>query len=119
MAKILIIDDSIFMRMQMKDILQNAGHQVLEAAGGEDGLQLAAAQNPDAIILDLLMPGIGGVEVLEKLRDQGVQTPVIVHTADIQDSTRQQCLDLGARAFLNKPPKPDELLAALKELDLG
>ncbi len=119
MAKILIVDDSLFMRMQLKEILQNAGHQVVEAGGGEEGLKLAAGQSPDAIILDLLMPGLDGVAVLRKLREQGIQTPVIVHTADIQDSTRQQCLELGARAFLNKPPRPDELLAALAELHLG
>ncbi len=118
MAKILVIDDSLFMRMQVKDILLGAGHQVEEAANGEEGLEQAAASTPEVIILDLLMPGLSGEEVLAELRQQGIETPVIVHTADIQDSTRQKCLDLGARAFLNKPPNEDELLAALRELNL-
>ena len=118
MAKILIIDDSLFMRMQIKDILEKAGHQTMEASCGEEGLE-AVGQAPDAIILDLLMPGMSGEDVLAGLRQRGVRIPVIVHTADIQDSTRQKCLELGAGAFLNKPPQAQELMAALKKLGLG
>ena len=119
MAKILVIDDSLFMRMQLRTLLEEAGHQVLEAGSGEEGLQQASTQNPEAIILDMLMPGMDGVGVLEGLRERNIRTPVIVHTADIQDTTRRKCLELGAGAFLNKPPQPHELLAALKELGLG
>lgn len=113
MALVLVIDDSLFMRMQLNSILGQAGHQVLQAADGLEGLDVVAQAEPHCIILDLLMPGLDGPGFLRQLRERGVASPVIVHTADIQDSTRRICLDLGARAFLNKPPMTEELLEAL------
>lgn len=74
---------------------------------------MAASGEPDCILLDLIMPKIGGGEVLREFHSKHFSLSVIIHTADIQESTKQECLDLGAVAFLNKPARKEDLLAAL------
>jgi CheY-like chemotaxis protein len=113
MARILIVDDSSFTRKALARMVKALGHEIVEASNGREGLELAAAQKPDCILVDLIMPEMGGMEVLEALRDQGSMIPRIVVTADIQESVREQCLKAGAVAVLNKPPKNDELKNAL------
>lgn len=109
MALILIIDDSLYMRGKIKDILKADGHEIIEASDGIKGLQMANTHSPDCILLDIIMPGMDGLKILKTLRGQGVIIPLIVVTADIQESTRKQCFELGATAFVNKPPKAEEL----------
>jgi CheY-like chemotaxis protein len=118
MAKVLVIDDSMFMRMQLVEILKAGGHQVAQVGDSREGLALAHSLRSklDCIVLDLLMPNLDGLEFLEAMRRQGLATPVIVHTADIQATTRDRCLALGASEFLNKPPKKEELLAHVARL---
>ena len=113
MAHILIIDDSMYQRLRMRNTLQAGGHELLEATNGREGLEMALSGTPDCIILDLVMPDMGGLEVLQTLRDRGATIPVIVHTSDIQETTRRQCHALGAVSFLNKPLKEGELRAAI------
>ncbi len=115
MARILIVDDSMFQRLKVGEILRKAGHEVLEASGGQDGLEVAVEARPDGMILDLLMPKMDGFEVMERLRDKGLEIPVIVLTADIQETTRQRCRQLGAREVLNKPPKERDLIEAVNK----
>ncbi|MFH1033009.1 MAG: response regulator [Pseudomonadota bacterium] len=116
MAKVLVIDDSMFMRMQLVEILKSGGHQVAQVGDSREGLTLARNLRTklDCILLDLLMPHLDGLEFLAALRQEGLTTPVIVHTADIQEKTRQRCLELGAKDFLNKPPRREALLAAVQ-----
>ena len=114
MALVLIVDDSSFQRRMIRNILAGDGHETIEAGDGGAGIEMAAAHSPDCMLMDLLMPGVSGLEALETLHDQGNSIPVIILTSDIQDSVRQQCLDLGARVFLNKPPKAEELLGAIR-----
>ena len=113
-AKILVIDDSMFMRIQLADILGQAGYELVEASDGAQGVDLAEKTRPDCIILDLLLPDMTGQDVLKILRVKRLNAPVIVHTADIQATTREACLELGAKVFLNKPPQRDELLKAIE-----
>jgi len=115
MARILITDDSAFLRRRLRTILDAAGHQVLEAANGVECLDRIATETPDLLLLDLVMPEMGGLEVLAALKGAGNATPVVVLTADIQESVRAECLQLGAFAFINKPPKAEAILAALQE----
>lgn len=116
MASILIIDDSAFMRGRIVEAVKKDGHRVMEAADGIAGLQMALSRNPDCIILDLIMPEMDGFSILKTLHEQGQRIPVIVVTADIQVSAQKQCLALGAAALLNKPPRENEFLAALREV---
>ena len=113
MATVLVIDDSMFMRMRLVNILKSGGHQVAQVGDSREGLSLAERVKPDCIVLDLLMPGLDGLAFLAAMREQELATPVIVHTADVQETTRRKCLALGARGFLNKPADKEELLAAV------
>lgn len=114
MARILLVDDSMYQRLKLRKILEAAGYEVIEGTNGEEGLYMAASSEPDCILLDLIMPKIGGIEVLREFHAKHFSLPVIIHTADIQESTRQECMELGAVAFLNKPAREEDLLAALE-----
>lgn len=113
MALILIVDDSSFQRGVIRSLVHKAGHETEEAVNGRAGLEKIAASKPDIILTDLLMPEMGGLELLEVLREQGTVIPVIILTANIQVSVRRQCLELGAVAVINKPVVQEELLPAL------
>ncbi len=120
MSKILIVDDSWLTRRGVKRILQAEGYEIIEAENGLQALELIikADNNIDAVLLDLLMPEMSGLELLERLNlnhDQA-KLPVVVLTADIQKTVRQKCIDLGAYAFLNKPPEPEELIEVVQNL---
>lgn len=114
MSCILIIDDSSYMRTSVKQILTDAGYEVIEAADGNTGLTMADTHQPDLVMLDLLMPNIDGFEVLRSLRTKRNTIPVIIFSSDIQDISRKQCFELGAFDFLAKPPKKEELLKMIK-----
>jgi twitching motility two-component system response regulator PilH len=115
-ALILTVDDSMFMRNRMRETLRKAGYQTLQASDGQKALEVLAEDLPDCIVLDLLMPNMTGVEVLEVLHARGLQIPVIILTADIQESVREKCLALGVAGFLNKPLKPTELLNTIQNV---
>ncbi len=108
MAKILVIDDSLFQRRSIRKILEADGHEVQEATNGQQGLEMTATFAPDCILLDILMPDMNGLSLLQTLRNQGYMTPVVVLTADIQNTTSQECLKLGAKKVMHKPLLPSE-----------
>jgi CheY-like chemotaxis protein len=113
---IVIIDDSAFQRKIIASFLKDEGYETREAENGKAGLTLLSQDGADAVILDLLMPEMSGVEVLTRAGEQGLTVPIIVSTSDIQETTRQQCMDLGAAGFLNKPVKKEELCATLRDV---
>jgi CheY-like chemotaxis protein len=115
MARILLVDDSLYQRNKLRKFLEDAGHEVIEGKDGEEGVSLAASRRPDCILLDLIMPKVGGMEVLREFHERHITLPVIIHTSDIQEETRQECLALGAVAFLNKPAQDEDLLAAIAQ----
>ncbi len=110
MLKILVVDDSLFQRKSICQILVDAGYEVVEATDGQDGLEKALSIHPDCILTDLLMPGMDGIEFITELKAKGPTPPLFVLTADIQESKRRVCLDLGVDGFISKPPKKWELL---------
>ncbi len=116
MATILIIEDSRFTRSSIAKVLKNNQHEVLEAENGAIGLDMAIQHKPDFIITDLLMPEMDGFELLENLRTKGIAIPVIVMSADIQETTRRRVLELGAKTLLHKPFQGPTLLAVLSGL---
>jgi twitching motility two-component system response regulator PilH len=113
MAQVLLVDDSAYQRIKMRKYLEAAGHEVVEGADGEQALEWVSRSVPDCMVLDLLMPKVGGMEVLRELRKKQLALPIIIHTSDIQEQTRQECLDLGAVAFLNKPSREADVLAVI------
>lgn len=116
MKRVLIIDDSSFQRKIISSILAAEGYEIICAENGVEGLKNVADLHPDMIVLDLLMPGMNGTEVMEQIHRQGFQIPIIVLTADIQESTKQRCIEMGAARFINKPVKKDELRTAVREV---
>ena len=116
MAKILIIDDSPYMRSKIREALKYGDCTFLEADTGLKGLHMIKEQSPDCIILDLIMPDIDGFKVLKNLYEEHSKIPVIVVTSDIQEIVRKECLELGAKAFVNKPINEDELSIIVKDI---
>ncbi|HEY9300270.1 MAG TPA: response regulator, partial [Phormidium sp.] len=90
MATILVIEDAALSRQVLRRILQPEGHTIWEAKNGLEGLEiiLTREDKPDCILVDILMPEMGGVEFLKAMRDRELKIPTIVITADIQESTR-------------------------------
>ena len=115
MALILITDDAAFSRRMIRKALKDDNHELLEASNGLECLEMVSTHSPDCILLDLLMPELDGFAVLQRLRDQGSSIPAIVLSADIQESARQQCEELGAFAMLKKPPKAPEIRNAIQQ----
>lgn len=115
MPKLLITDDSMFQRFNLAKLAKEEGFTVLEAKNGGEALEMAQAESPDALLLDLNMPDMNGIEVLEALAKRGDALRILVVTADIQDTTRARCRELGVTVFLNKPvdeaPLREELRA--------
>ncbi len=110
MARILVLEDSLLSRRILNKILRVTEHEIVEATNGAEGLTIIASQPIDCILLDLGMPEMNGEEVLTILQQQQATIPIIVISADIQATTRQRCLELGAFAVLHKIVNPTELL---------
>lgn len=115
MARILVVDDSSFQRQIVKNILVECGHETILAENGAIALQ-RLEEAPDVVLCDLVMPVIDGFEFLEALAQRKSTVPALVISADIQESSRTRCLELGAKGFLNKPVAADSLLDALAPL---
>lgn len=114
MAFILIIDDSRFTRNQLIRGLAGHEHKIVEANNGKEGLNIIKTQKPECVVTDLLMPEMDGQTLLQHLREEGIDVPVIVVTADIQEDTKERCRQLGAFEVLNKPPKEGHLNDAIR-----
>ncbi len=115
MAKILIIDDSRFARNSLGRILEQDDHQIGQAGDGKEGIEKIAVQAPDCVIADLLMPEMDGFEMLEALKAMEASPPVIIVTADIQDSTTERCMESGAFKVLAKPVKSSLLRETVRD----
>ena len=113
MAVILVTDDSSFQRTIITSILKTEGYDVIQAKNGREGLDLARSHKPDLMILDILMPDINGIEILQEIKASSPDLPVIMSTADIQNTTQEECMKKGATAFLTKPIKKAVLLEAV------
>lgn len=116
MPKLLIADDSMFQRFQSAKVAKDCGFDVIEAKDGEECLRICREQHPKAVLLDLNMPDPGGLAIMEILARELSGIHIVVVTADIQETTRRRCLELGACGFLNKPMDPAALCQILQPL---
>lgn len=112
--KILIIDDEKSIRNTLKEILEFEGHEIELAADGQEGLEKATANNYDAVFCDIKMPGMDGVEVLEKLMEAGVDTSIIMISGHGSIDTAVECIKKGAYDFIQKPLDLNRILITLK-----
>lgn len=101
--RILIVDDSSLARRTVRQVLEDMGHSVDEAIDGAQALERYYLNRPDLVVLDMVMNGMYGLDVIAKIRELNPDARVIVATADIQTSTREQVRAAGAAAFVNKP----------------
>jgi two-component system response regulator MprA len=114
--RILVVDDERAVRESIERALRLEGYEVVQAADGAEALGSVAGQAPDAMVLDLMMPQVDGLEVCRQLRSEGDRLPILVLTARDSVSDRVRGLDAGADDYLVKPFALDELLARLRAL---
>ena len=112
--KILIVDDSALSRRTLRRVLETAGYEVVEAVDGMTALEVYFLEKPNLVLLDLVMKGMYGLDVLVKLREMDPKALVVVASADIQSSTRQMVDEAGALAFINKPFVSEQVLAIVE-----
>ena len=114
--RVLIVEDEPNLARQLRNTLEGAGYAVDVANDGEDGHYLGSTENYDAVILDLGLPEVDGLTVLDRWRKEGKSTPVLVLTARDSWSDKVAGLDAGADDYLAKPFQTEELIARLRAL---
>ena len=112
-AKVLVVDDSGLARRTLREILESAGHEVAEANDGLNALERYFIEKPAIVMLDLVMKGMYGLDVLTKLRELDPDVKVIVVSADIQTSSQELVQEAGGVSFVNKPFDRDDILTAV------
>jgi DNA-binding response OmpR family regulator len=113
---VLIADDDADIRMLVRLRLERSGYTVVAANDGIQALALAIECRPDLAILDVSMPGLSGVEVTRRLREQHATMPVILLTARAHDADVAEGADAGANAYVTKPFSPQELESRVRSL---
>ncbi|MCC5921606.1 MAG: response regulator [Cyclobacteriaceae bacterium] len=114
--KILIADDSMFQRKFYADVVESMSYHYELVKNGREALEALDAGLYDLLILDLLMPEVDGIEVLKSLRDKQSSVPILVISANIQESIKNQCNELGAAGFINKPAKKDKVIEQIQAI---
>jgi CheY-like chemotaxis protein len=114
---ILIVEDNPQSLKLVRDILQVKGYQTLETETGEEGARLARERRPALILMDIQLPGINGIEALQRLRADPVTkaTPVIAVTASVMTQDRSRIMAAGFNGFQSKPISVNQLLATVRE----
>jgi len=115
---ILVVEDNEKNRKLVRDVLMFKGYEVIEAETGEEGIRLAQARRPSLVLMDIRLPGIGGIEALRRLRadrtTRGI--PVMAMTASVMTEERQTILGAGFDAYQGKPIKVKDFVAAVEQL---
>jgi two-component system chemotaxis response regulator CheY len=118
-GKVLLVDDSGLARRSTRRVLEQAGYTVVEAEDGLSALERFAIEKPDLVLLDLVMTGMYGLDVLAKLREMDPDARVIVMSADIQTSSRDLVQSAGASGFINKPATPTAVIEMVEKVLTG
>ena len=116
MSRVLVVEDEPDLMLLVTLTLRRAGHLSLEAPTGARGLELAAAEDPDVVLLDIRLPDIDGWTVLQELRRNKPGLPVVILSAHASEDARTHAEDLGANAFLPKPFVLAELISTVESL---
>ncbi len=118
MRRILIADDEFNIRNILEFSLHAEGLDVIEAENGEQALQAALSEAPDLVILDVMMPGLGGVETCRRLKNdpRTAHIPVILLTARSSGDDRREGLEAGAARYITKPFSPHKVVEAVQDL---
>lgn len=121
MARILIVDDSPSQLLGIKRIVEKLGHETLSAEDGAAGVEVAKAEKPDLILMDVVMPNLNGFQATRTISKNAdtAHIPIILVTTKDQETDRVWGMRQGAKAYVTKPIKEEELLKALQEFLLG
>ena len=116
MAKVMVVDDAAFMRMRACKVLQENGHETVQAENGLEAVKLYAEHRPDAVLMDITMPEMDGLAALKEIRKMDPNARVAMVTAMGQQAIVMEALKAGAKDFVLKPFQPDRVLNALQKL---
>lgn len=116
MPTILIVDDAAFMRMRCAKLLKDNGFEVIEAGNGVEAVQKYTEARPDAVLLDVTMPEMDGLEALRRIKSIDPNARVAMVTAMGQQAIVMEALKAGARDFVLKPFQPDRILGAVRKI---
>jgi two-component system chemotaxis response regulator CheY len=115
-AKILVVDDAAFMRMRCTKLLQENGYETIEAANGVEAVAKYEQCKPDAVLMDITMPDMDGIQTLKRLVEIDSKVRIAMVTAMGQQSLVIEALKSGAKDFVVKPFNADRVLAAVKKI---
>ncbi len=113
MARLLIVDDSLTARAIIRRLISNS-HELREATSGAEAIEAVAAEAFDAVLLDLLMPDMDGFETLKRIKARRPGLPVLIVSADIQESTKKRILEAGAAGLVTKPVRKENIEQAVQ-----
>ena len=113
---ILSIEDSDFERKVIKNMMEERGSELIQASNGEEGLQKFEEESPDLVLLDLRLPDMEGLEVLEEIQERSPGAKVIIVSIVREDETIEEAKEIGAEEYLEKPIDEDELYEAIKRV---
>jgi two-component system chemotaxis response regulator CheY len=116
MIKIMIVDDSLFMRNHLSKLLAKNGYEAILVENGEQAVSTYSQINPDAVLMDITMPRKDGLQALTEIRELDAKARVIMLTALDQELALTRAMHLGAKDFLVKPIPPGQLLNALQRV---
>jgi two-component system, OmpR family, alkaline phosphatase synthesis response regulator PhoP len=114
LKRIMLIEDDVELLECLKHHLEVEGYEVCVAPAGEDGVMQVEQSRPDAVIIDLMLPSTGGLEMCQSLRDRGIDTPILTLTARSQETDTIRALDIGADDYVTRPISPHDVLARLQ-----
>jgi len=117
MARILIIEDTMENMYLTTYLLTNAGHEIIQATTGEEGVKKALSEHPDIILMDILLPGIDGYEATRQIKKAEKESPipVIALTSYAMVGDREKALSLGCSGYIEKPIDPDTFVKKIEE----
>jgi two-component system chemotaxis response regulator CheY len=116
MARVLVVDDAAPVREMCAWILRRRGHEVIEADNGASAARLYAAEHPDAVLLDVMMPGVDGLTALAEIRTYDPAARVAMLTGARDEATIRRAVALGARDYLAKPIQASRLVQAVERM---
>lgn len=114
--KILVVDDEQSIVTLLQYNLERSGYDVITASDGEEALELAENENPDLIVLDVMLPKVDGIDVCKQLRQQKMMVPILMLTAKDEEFDKVLGLELGADDYMTKPFSPREVTARVKAI---
>ncbi len=111
--KIMVVDDAAFMRITLKNILEKAGFEVVEAVDGQDAVNKYPAEKPDLVTMDITMPNKDGIEAATEIRQKDPEAKILMCTALGQQTMVRKAVGIGVKDFIVKPFEPERVLNAV------